>query len=167
MSEPDVFERVHVKTPLGDPKKPSFKQLKQIVATIAPKNFNPDLNAVQRMYRDALAEFVGKWLYTDTSGADFSLSVLNRHYVLHGLEPGNFYRPEDTHRLLLAYDLLIDVVSMSHGIYYAMVPDEAIEYSQRNDYYALLAAGVPNVAVSQLIERSLLSQHQKYIPAAI
>jgi hypothetical protein len=75
---------------------------------------------------------MSKWIYSDTSVADFTLSLLNRHYVLHGLQSGNFYRPIDVHRLLLAFDLLIDLVSMSQGIYHAMVSDEATQHSARN-----------------------------------
>ena len=50
------------------------------------------------MYRDTLVRFMGEWIYKKTSQSDFSLSVLNRHYVLHGMDAGNFYRPQDVHR---------------------------------------------------------------------
>ena len=41
-----------------------------------------------------------------TDQYDFSLSVLNRHYVLHGMDAGNFYRPQDVHRLILGRVLI-------------------------------------------------------------
>ena len=145
---------------------PSFQQLRDTVANIPPANFNAELNAVQEMYREAFSHFVNDWIYIKTDDADFSLSVLNRHYVLHGLEPRNFYRPLDVHRLLLAFDLLIDVVSMSKGIYYATVPDEATQYSERSDYYAQLRAGQVLVRNAAERELKLLSEHPNYVVPA-
>jgi hypothetical protein len=149
---------------LGQPGKPKFKDLIRTISSIRPFNFNADLNAIQDIYRDAFSTFISKWIYSDTSSADFSLSVLNRHYVLHGMEPGNFYRPVDVHRLLLAFDLLIDLVSMSHGIFFAMVPDEETRYSLRNDYYTRLRSGAVSVREAADLEQQFLSQHPNYVP---
>lgn len=43
------------------------------------------------------------------------MSVLNRHYVVHGFGPGNIYRSQDVHRMNLAFDLLIDWQSHVQG----------------------------------------------------
>jgi transposase len=58
-----------------------------------------DLNRVQssrRLEHEADRNLEVMWLtgrLAPTSSADFTLSVLNRHYILHSMDAGNFYRP--------------------------------------------------------------------------
>ena len=73
------------------------------------------------MYRDM--RFLEDWIYKKTSHSDFSLSVLNRHYVLHGMDAGNFYRPQDVHRLILAFDLVIEFLSFQQGVFHTFLPN--------------------------------------------
>lgn len=75
---------------IGQPNKPSFAHLKATVANLTLANINPGMNAIQAAFRDALSEFIDRWIYAHTSNADFTLSVLNCHYVLHGMDAGNF-----------------------------------------------------------------------------
>jgi hypothetical protein len=70
-----------------------------------------------------------KWLYTHTNDADFRISVLNRHYVMHGFEPGNFYRPQDVDRMILAFDVLIDWQSHVNGNTVASSSRKTIRWS--------------------------------------
>ena len=151
---------------LGSPnRKPSFAGLKSAIANIPVFHFPgaPELDAVQDMYRAAFANFINNSIYCDTSASDFSLSVLNRHVVLHGMDPGNFYRLEDVHRLLLAFDLLIDLVSMSNGILHSSVPNEATAYSERNAYYEKLRVGHITVRDAAEREFKFLAEHPNYV----
>ncbi|MBI3699180.1 MAG: hypothetical protein HY242_01865 [Afipia sp.] len=151
---------------LGSPnRKPSFADLKAAIANIPTNRFPsvPEFDAVQDMYREAFKNFINKSIYCDTNAADFSLSVLNRHVVLHGMDPGNFYRVEDVHRLLLAFDLLIDLLSMSNGIYYPTVPNTATAYNERNDYYKNLRVGHISVRQAAEQEFKFLSEHPNYM----
>ena len=76
---------------VGSPqRKPSFSQLKNTIANLPLANINAEMNVVQSAFRDALSQFVSRWLYEDTSNADLTLSVLNRHYVLHGMNSATF-----------------------------------------------------------------------------
>jgi hypothetical protein len=117
------------------------------------------------MYRDTLVQFLEDWIYKKTSQSDFSLSVLNRHYILHGMDAGNFYRPQDVHRLILAFDLVIEFLSFQQGVFHTFLPnvgeDEFID--ARRDYYNALSSGMPTAAQSWAIERTLLKQHARYI----
>jgi hypothetical protein len=102
------------------------------------------------MYRDTLVRFLQEWIYKNTIRSDFSLSVLNRHYVLHGMDAGNFYRPQDVHRLILAFDLVIEFLSSQQGIFYTFLPDFGKDafIDARREYYADLSLGIPTVAQS-------------------
>jgi hypothetical protein len=118
------------------------------------------------MFRDLLADFLEKWIYVDTDDADFSLSVLNRHYVLHGFQPGNFYRPEDVHRLILLFDLLIDFLASNQGVFMgAFLPDRGREplYDKRRDYYDDLASNNRTLRQCWETERAFLRDHPRYV----
>ncbi|MCK1744299.1 hypothetical protein IVA80_26625 [Bradyrhizobium sp. 139] len=146
-------------------RKPSFAGLKSAIAGIPVHHCQgaPEFDAVQDMYRNAFSNFINQSIYIDTSAADCSLSVLNRHVVLHGMDSGNFYRIEDVHRLLLAFDLLVDLLSMSSGLYYWVVPDTATGYSERNEYYELLRTGNISVRDAAAREFEFLSEHPNYV----
>jgi hypothetical protein len=152
----------------GSPqRKPSFAQLKRTIANLPLLNINAQMNAVQAAFRDALSEFVSRWLYEDTSNADFTLSVLNRHYVLHGMDSGNFYRPHDIHRLLLAFDLLIDLIAMVSASYRPIVEADLDKYERRRVFYENLRSGLLTVRAAADGEQILLQQHPNYVPPVL
>jgi hypothetical protein len=152
----------------GSPqRKPSFAQLKRTIANLSLLNINAQMNAVQAAFRDALSEFVSRWLYEDTSNADFTLSVLNRHYVLHGMDSGNFYRPHDIHRLLLAFDLLIDLIAMVNASYRPIVEEDLDKYERRRVFYENLRSGLLTVRAAADGEQILLQQHLNYVPPVL
>ena len=64
---------------VGQPNKPGFAQLRATVAGLALASINPEMDVIQTAFRDALSAFIDRWIYADTSKADFTLSVLNRH----------------------------------------------------------------------------------------
>jgi hypothetical protein len=117
------------------------------------------------MYRDTLTRFLEEWIYKKTSQSDFTLSVLNRHYVLHGMDAGNFYRPQDVHRLILALDLVIEFLSFQQGVFHTFLPDLGKDtfIDARRNYYGALSLGMPTAAQSWAIERTLLKQHVRYV----
>ncbi|MEI9899206.1 MAG: hypothetical protein WDN31_02685 [Hyphomicrobium sp.] len=148
----------------GGPKPSIGALIGKIAASHAPPR-HADLSAAHDMYRDTLVKFLKDWIYEKTQDSDFSLSVLNRHYVLHGMEPGNFYRPQDLHRLILAFDLVVEFLSFQQGVFHTFLPDlgEDAFIDQRRDYYWALASGRPTAAQSWAIERDLLKQHLRYV----
>jgi hypothetical protein len=146
----------------GTPK-PSFKQLKATVQSLPLVTINPAMDAFQDVMRDALGSFVGRWLYENTPTADFTLSVLNRHYVLHGMEPGNFYRPHDVHRLLFAMDILIELTAVREKVWRAMVPNDATGYTTRHAFYGRLRDGEISVRRAGELEQQLLAEHDHYV----
>jgi hypothetical protein len=118
------------------------------------------------LFRDLLADFLERWIYVDTDNADFSLSVLNRHYVLHGFQPGNFYRPEDVHRLILLFDLLIDFLASNQGVFTgSFLPKRGTEplFDQRRDYYESLASNNRTLRQCWETERAFLRDHPRYL----
>lgn len=146
--------------------KPSIPDLIQkIVQTTSGFGANDDEEIRHNVYRDMLVKFLNGWIYKNTKNSDFSLSVLNRHYVLHGMEPGNFYRPQDLHRLILAFDLFIEILCYPQKLFRVFTPnpgeDEFID--ARRDYYQALSSGIPTTAQSWKIERTLLKQHKRYV----
>jgi hypothetical protein len=150
---------------LGDPNRPGHNRLIQLVRSAQPKSPLYQL-ADHVLFRDTLADFLERWIYQHTNQADFSLSVLNRHYVLHGFEAGNFYRPEDVHRLILMFDLLVEFLIHNQGlIVTGFVPNLGTEelFDKRRDYYQALAENNRTLRQCWETERSLLKDHQNYI----
>jgi hypothetical protein len=152
---------------VGQPNKPTFTQLKATVANLTLASINPAMNAIQAAFRDVLSAFIDRWIYAHTSNADFTLSVLNRHYVLHGMDAGNFYRPQDFHRLLLGFDLLIDLIAMINGTYRVMVEAEIDKYEERRKFYDQLRGGALQIGAAGDREQELLKQHSNYVPPAM
>lgn len=143
---------------------PKFHELIRSVRYAVPT----ELPEAHEMYRSILAEFLERWIYmkTTSADADFTLSVLNRHYVMHGLSPGEFYRPQDVHRMMLAFDLLIDFVGIHSGIHDSVfIPDagEDPAFDRRRDYYYSLSEGDQTIKQTWKTERVLLAQHPRYI----
>lgn len=147
---------------VGQPNKPSFSKLTATVSNLALASINPVMDAVQVAFRDALSQFISRWLYSHTSNADFSLSVLNRHYVLHGMDAGNFYRPQDVHRLLFGFDLLIDLVGIINGTYRSMIDTDDDIYERRQLFYEQLQRGALAIVTASEREQTLLKEHPNY-----
>jgi len=141
---------------------PSFRQLVESVRNAPPRN----IERAHQMYSAILADFLSNWIYKKTSAADidFTLSVLNRHYVMHGLQPGEFYRPQDVHRLVLSFDLLIDFLSVDAGIHHGFLPTEGDDpfFDKRRDYFRSLSEGDHTIKQTWKIERMLLKDHPRY-----
>jgi hypothetical protein len=149
----------------GSEKKPSLPNLvRRLRATEIPYKA-PDHSIAHNMYRDTLADFLDKWLYRNTDQSDFSLSFLNRHLIFHGLKPGNFYRPEDVHRLILVFDLVVDFLAVRQQIFYVFLPlgSDRI-FDKRHEHYFNLAMGTANVFQCWTAEREMLKDHPNYIP---
>lgn len=143
--------------------KTSFKDLIEGIRNAPPRH----ILAAHQMYSATLADFLEQWLYKDTrkGDADFSLSVLNRHYVMHGLDSGEFYRPQDVHRLILAFDLLIDFLGVDAGVYDSVfLPDPGKDafFDRRCEYYHSLSEGDHTIKQTWKIERALLMNHPRY-----
>jgi len=81
--------------------KPTIPELIRAVRLAKSPSNSAELIIDHDLFRTTLADFLEKWIYRNTDFAGFSLSVLNRHYVLHGIDAGNFYRPADVHRMIL------------------------------------------------------------------
>jgi hypothetical protein len=146
--------------------KPNIPDLiSRIKNTAAPFPAGSPLATGHDMYRDTLVRFLEEWIYKKTSQSDFSLSVLNRHYVLHGMDAGNFYRPQDVHRLILAFDLMIEFLSFQQGVFHTFLPDVGKDafIDARRNYYGALSFGMTTAAQSWAIERTLLKQHARYV----
>jgi hypothetical protein len=148
---------------VGQQNKPSFNQLINTVTNLQLANVNSEMNAIQVVFREALSDFVRRWLYSNTANADFTLSVLNRHYVLHGMDTGNFYRPQDLHRLLFGFDLLIDLIAIINGTYRSIVDVDANKYEERKDFYSDLRAGAMQTQAVSENEQRFLRQHSNYV----
>jgi hypothetical protein len=117
------------------------------------------------MYRDVFADFLERWLYPHTRDADLGLSVLNRHYVMHGFEPGNFYRPHDVHRMILAFDVLIDWLALNQRLLESSFVDDSDPLvARRMSYYQSLSEGDQTVKQVWKAERTLLQDHSRYVP---
>lgn len=146
--------------------KPRILDLVRRVRTTQIPYNEPDLAIAHNMYRDILADFLDKWLYKKTSQSDFSLSVLNRHLVFHALEPGNFYRPEDVHRLILAFDLVVDFFAVRQSVFHVFLPDPGTDpiFDKREKHYFNLATGIATAAQCWTAEREMLKDHPNYIP---
>lgn len=152
---------------IGSGAKPNIPDLINRIKTRS-SGFPPDnpMDAAHDMYRDTLVKFLQEWIYQRTDRSDFSLSVLNRHYVLHGMDAGNFYRPQDVHRLILSFDLVIEFLSFQQHVFHTFLPDPGKDafIDARRNYYEALAFGIPTVVQSWAVERDLLKQHVRYVP---
>jgi hypothetical protein len=146
--------------------KPNIPDLiKRIKSTASRFPAGTSLAIAHDMYRDTLVKFLEEWIYKKTSQSDFTLSVLNRHYVLHGMDAVNFYRPQDVHRLILAFDLVIEFLAFQQEVFHTFLPDPGSDafIDARRDYYGALSFGMPTAAQSWAIERALLNRHARYV----
>lgn len=146
----------------------NFASLMAAIQTTPLCSISAPLTEAHAVYRDALAGFLSNWLYKNTQhpDVDFSLSVLNRHYVIHGTDPANFYRPQDAHRLMLAMDLLLDFLIHSTEIWEpCFLPEEESDpaFDMRRDYYVALHEGDLTFKQMWRREKELLKTHQNYV----
>ncbi len=146
-------------------RKPSIPKLIRLLRSAEIPYKSPDLSIAHNMYRDILADFLDKWLYRDTNESDFSLSLLNRHLILHGLEPGNFYRPEDVHRLILVFDLVVDFLAVRRKVFHVFLPNPGTDliFDKRHKHYFDLAMGLTSTAQCWNAERDMLKDHPNYV----
>ena len=151
---------------IGTGAQPGHQQLIRNVRESVPgRKLAPPLVAAHDMYRDVFANFLERWLYRHAHRADFGISVLNRHYVMHGLEPGNFYRPQDVHRMILAFDVLIDWLALNQGVFdNAFINTDNPIIARRMEYYHALSEGDQTVKQTWKAERTLLGDHPRYEP---
>jgi hypothetical protein len=147
-------------------KRPNMQQLIERVLGTRLNYPDQDVENGFNLIREMLAEFLRTWIYRSTwdSGADLSLSLLNRHYILHGVDSGNFYRPEDAHRMILSFDLLIDFLGQLQHVFEIFLPEIGKNplFDRRRMYYAALSNGSPTIEQSWVIERNLLKDHRNY-----
>ena len=149
---------------LGSPQRPGHKRLIEIVRS-STSGHSGTLAQAHDMYRDVFANFLESWLYTHTNDANLDVSVLNRHYIMHGFEPGNFYRPQDVHRMILAFDVLIDWLSFNQGNFMGIFVDtDDPLVAKRLTYYEALSEGDQTVRQTWRTERGLLIDHPRYVP---
>jgi len=152
--------------PAKGEQKPSYKALITAVRNTQFETAKAPTStaAAHDLFRDTLVEFLDRWLYRPTQKSDYRLSYLNRHLASHGLEPANFYRPADVHRLILAFDLLIDLIAEREGIHYLFLPDDGQDpiFDKRRNYYYQLSLGFVSVVQGWMIEREMLADHPKY-----
>jgi hypothetical protein len=146
----------------GVERKPPVSKLIEKIRNQSLASKAKPLQDAFQMYRNVLVGFLGRWVYQDTSRADFSLSFLNRHFVLHGMGYSGFYRPADVHRLILLFDLVVEYLSLLEGHHYGFIPDGKIDISLRRTYYSALAEGNISVKQAREFERAFLGQHKNY-----
>jgi hypothetical protein len=114
------------------------------------------------MYREALADFLDQWLWRNTKNADWDLSYLNRHYILHGLGSTHYYRSEDCHRLFLFLDLYMEMLVFETGVgEHVFIPPFEPGIERRCAYYerVLLWHELTRFASRGL---QLLREHPRY-----
>jgi hypothetical protein len=150
---------------IGSGRQPGHQRLLALVRlSTLPPGSHPQEYQAHDMYRDVFANFLEQWLYKHTNDADFGISVLNRHYVLHGFEPGNFYRPQDVHRMILAFDIFIEWQAMSQRISDGSFIDDRDPWiAKRMEYFHALSEGDQTIRQTWKAERELLQDHPRYV----
>lgn len=136
--------------------------LTQLIEKIEKSEIETELQDRYLMYRTSLVQFLKKWIFIKTSDADFSLSFLNRHYVLHGMGNESFYTSSDCHRLILFFDLLIELLSLEEKKYYIFIPDNKIEINLRRDYYLALIEDNLSINSMYRFEETFLKQNENF-----
>lgn len=147
---------------IGKVKKPSFNQLLVKVKKTEHESKNGAIGQAYEMYKETLLEFLSKWIYANTKDADFSLSFLNRHFVLHGMDSKSFYRPLDAHRLILFFDLLIEFLSFLNSKFYNFIPSNELAINFRRSYYLQLIEGTLATKTCYELESEFLNENSNY-----
>lgn len=119
-------------------------------------------NTRRAMYGRALVAFVDNWLFRRTDSADFRLSYLNRHYALHALGEGPYYRAIDCHRMLLFFELFAEMIALEQGIDDPFLPMEDDRMNRRAVYYRGLLLAPPPLQQMRDMEEHLLREHLRY-----
>ena len=115
------------------------------------------------MFLDALITFLKKWIFKDTRFMDSSLSFLNRHYALHSMGTESFYKVEDCHKLIILFDLYIELLSNEYKKYYIFIPDDNLAINLRREYYLMIIENNPSLKEMQKIENLLLKENRNFI----
>jgi len=144
---------------IGDERKPTYSQL---IKKIEESKKMTELPERYDMYRSTLVEFLRKWIFIDTHGADFDISYLNRHYILHGMGKKCFYSANDCHRLILFFDLLIEYLSLEEKKYYIFIPDDPLGINIRREYYLTLIENDPNNKTMIKLEEEFMKENRNY-----
>ncbi|MDK2801662.1 MAG: hypothetical protein PWQ70_3281, partial [Clostridiales bacterium] len=144
----------------GSGRKPSQAKLIDFVRNNRPETDFPER---YEMYAETLANFLEKWILQDTSSVDFETTYLNRHYILHGMGNEHFYSVEDCHRLILFFDLYIELLSIENKKYYVFIPTDNLAINIRREYYLSLIENNPGHKDMIRIEKVLLQENDKFI----
>lgn len=145
----------HVPNP---PKKLTFGTFWDFVRGERPVRSYP---VWHRLHRGALAEFLKNWLWPNTKQADFELSHLNRHYALHGLGEGAYYRSEDCHRLFIFLDVYLAMLVLETGVgQHVFIPDEPTLTKRAKHYEGLLVWNEATRTESR--RHAFLREHRHY-----
>lgn len=138
----------------------TYTRLHEFVREERPLRSYPERHA---LYRNALADFLERWLFVKTGDADFELSFLNRHYAAHGLGPECYYRPEDCHRLFLFSDLYMEMLVLESGIgEYVFIPIEEPAIHRRREHYSRLMEAA-EAGASSMPGFALLKEHPNFV----
>lgn len=112
------------------------------------------------LYRNALSDFLGTWLWKSTNDADWELSHLNRHYIFHGLGAAHYYRESDCHRLFIFLDLYLEMLVLETGIgEYPFIPPDPAIMRRTERYLALMTSSGLQPSPS---DRLLLEEHSNF-----
>ncbi|WP_437649825.1 hypothetical protein [Sorangium sp. So ce362] len=134
-------------------------EIRRLLRSGKPK-YEPSLHAA---YASALADFHEKWLWTNTDRANFGLSYLNRHYALHGLGTSSYYRVEDCHRLILFFELVIELLTLEgHDEPYIFIPAHIDQINRRRDYYEKVIMRDTGIVDAIAVEESFMREHPHY-----
>lgn len=152
---------------INDNKKPILKTIIGLVKNSSALE-NNTTDDIHDLYRDTLVKYLEDRIYAQTNMMDASVSFLNRHYIFHGVEAGNYYSPKEVHRIILVFDLLIEWMSCNQSIFDScFVNDEDSKVASRIEYYHQLAEGQPTLKQTWVTERHLLREHMNYVSPSV
>lgn len=144
----------------NSPRKPTIdKMLKRLSQTKISSCFNDRY----QLYLKTLHDFIAEWIYKDTSLARFDVSLLNRHYILHGMGTNAFYDKPNCNRLILFFDLYIELLSLEYGnCKYCLIPTNITNLNKRRNYYCVMMSNRISSINRMIYEEYLLRDHKKY-----
>lgn len=133
--------------------------LMTFLRTARPLRSYPQWHA---MYREALANFLERWLWKATDQADWSLSHLNRHYALHGKGTDSYYRASDCHRLFIFLDMYMEMLVLESGIgEYPAIPGHEPALERRRRYYERIMLWTDATSIVSRA-KSLMREHPHF-----
>jgi hypothetical protein len=136
----------------------SHGAMRRFLRAERPTRSYPELHII---YREALHNFLGRWLWEDTDDVDWTLSYLNRHYIVHGMGNEHYYRSEDCHRLMMFLDVYEEMLVLETGIgQHPLIPQDRGIDRRRRYYEARLIWSEWTRAISRRV--ALLQEHPHY-----